>query len=144
MMKETVTVLCKSCNIVRHRVCVGRGVYRSRVGEVWSGPDTCHKCRKKKIAAKLKRAVKPLVVKRVVTLEQENFEPVPTHHATKRCDKCAGPLPLSRYKTCTHCRPPDFYTHNHSVWDHEPHGPSFSETLGFRISELPLLAGGVI
>lgn len=71
-----------------------------------------------------------------IILPNKINDELPVYYADKLCDKCVGRLELSRYKTCTICKP--------SLGDdYEPiQGNTIWETPDFRISEMSLLAGG--
>lgn len=111
-------VKCSNCKQFKIRIAMkvkNRLIFMSPGNKKWRGSTTCPDCNFK--------------VKRI---DPESFEEIPIYHDTKNCAKCKGKLELSRYKICIDCKPElgeDF-----SIND-----LGFSESVGFKISEMSLL-----
>ncbi len=123
---------CRVCkkDKSRHSSSHRPGKYYSKYNKPWASADVCSKC------TKLGRTVPECD-------DESTWEPS-KYHTHKSCDTCEGQLELANYRTCVECKRRSKVAELHSRYDDSPSYVTIREKMGFKISEMPLLAGGYI
>ncbi len=140
--ERTLTVECSVCHKAKMRIArksprQDRVLFYSTSGARWGSSTMCPEC--------LALRAKALAASKVV--QDECFVEPALYYSTKGCDRCDGKLELSRYKTCTTCKPElgdDEGTLDASFTAEDTTARvsnSNQWNRNFKISELPLLDG---
>lgn len=136
--KMKTRLVCKVCNKIKTRyfkVINNKITFTDKWNKTWVNPGTCPPChRRYKTDWKRDNYAKQ---KEILVLSDECFDEVPLYYSHKGCDLCYGKLELSRYKTCLKCKP-------NLPSDTEAPLYGFKETLGFKISEMPIMQPGIL
>ena len=124
-------MICKNCNKDKVRIKVitkSPHKYYNEKGQRWRSKTTCPDCNRQMESLKAKVVYKDTFTK-----------DIPEYHITRKCRRCEGNIELSRWWTCESCKP--------ELGDDGDGKYCYitkQESTEFKISELKLLAGGLI